>query len=380
VRSGEPRAQAVPAPGQRSGRSSGREAQREPAAEASEGDPAGRPLGVLLVNLGSPEAPTPRAVRRYLREFLGDPRVLDIPAVPRTLLLEGAILPTRPRASAAAYAKVWTPEGSPLLVHGRALRDALAARLGKGFAVELAMRYGVPAIPAALDRLAKADCRRILVLPLFPQYSSAATGSAIEAVYRAAGARWNTPPLDVIDSFYDDPGFVAALAAVAQELPDEQRPDHLLLSYHGLPERQIRKSDVSGAHCLATTGCCDAIGPANRFCYRAQCVATSRALAKALGVRDEDWTISFQSRLGRTPWIRPYTDEILPFLRDRGVRRLAVMCPSFVADCLETLEEIGMRGREQWLSLGGDELVLVPCLNAHPKWVEAVAGWVERRA
>jgi len=339
-----------------------------------------RPLGVLLVNLGSPEAPTPRAVRRYLREFLGDPRVLDIPAVPRTLLLEGAILPTRPRASAAAYAKVWTPEGSPLLVYGRALRDALARRLGAGFVVELAMRYGMPAIPAALDRLAKADCRRILVLPLFPQYSSAATGSAIEAVYRAAGARWNTPPLDAIDCFYDDPGFIAALAAVAREVPDDHRPDHLLLSYHGLPERQIRKSDVTGAHCFASAGCCEAIGPANRFCYRAQCVATSRALTRTLGVRDEDWTISFQSRLGRTPWIRPYTDEILPFLRDRGVRRLAVMCPSFVADCLETLEEIGIRGREQWLSLGGDELMLIPCVNAHPAWVEAVAGWVEQRA
>ncbi|HSJ96049.1 MAG TPA: ferrochelatase [Myxococcota bacterium] len=334
---------------------------------------------MLLVNLGSPDAPTPRAVRRYLREFLGDPRVLDIPAVPRRLLLEGSILPTRPRASAAAYAKVWTPEGSPLVVYGRALRDALAKRLGAGFVVELAMRYGVPAIPAALARLAEADCRRIVVVPLFPQYSAAATGSAVEAVYRAAGARWNTPPLDVLDSFYDDPAFIAALAAVARDVPDA-RPDHLLLSYHGLPERQIRKSDVSGAHCFASKDCCDTIGRANRFCYRAQCVATSRALAGALGVREQDWTISFQSRLGRTPWIRPYTDEILPFLRDRGVRRLAVMCPSFVADCLETLEEIGIRGREQWLSLGGEDLVLIPCLNAHPAWVEALAGWVTERA
>jgi ferrochelatase len=321
-------------------------------------------------------------VRRYLREFLGDPRVLDIPALPRRLLLETVILPTRPRASAEAYAKVWTPEGSPLVVHGRALRDALAKRLGAGFVVELAMRYGVPAIEPALARLAAADCRRIFVLPLFPQYSPAATGSALEAVYRAAGALWNTPPLDVVDSFYDEPAFISALAAVAREVPAEHRADHLLLSYHGLPERQIRKSDTSGAHCFATNDCCEAMGPANRSCYRAQCVATSRALARAIGLRDEDWTISFQSRLGRTPWIRPYTDEILPLLRERGVTRLAVMCPSFVADCLETLEEIGIRGREQWLSLGGEDLVLIPCLNAHPAWVEAVAGWVEveRRA
>ncbi|HSJ95542.1 MAG TPA: ferrochelatase, partial [Myxococcota bacterium] len=301
-----------------------------------------RPLGVLLVNLGSPEAPTPRAVRRYLREFLGDPRVLDIPALPRRLLLEGVILPTRPRRSAEAYTKVWTPEGSPLVVYGRALRDALGKRLGAGFVVELAMRYGVPAIAPALERLAAADCRRILVVPLFPQYSSAATGSALEAVYRAAGARWNTPPIDVLDSYYDEPAFVGALAAVARALPEERRPDHLLLSYHGLPERQIRKSDATGAHCFASNDCCDAVGKANRFCYRAQCVATSRALAGALGIGEQDWTIAFQSRLGRTPWIRPYTDEILPFLRERGVRRLAVMCPSFVADCLETIEEIGI--------------------------------------
>jgi ferrochelatase len=319
-------------------------------------------------------------VRRYLREFLGDPRVLDIPALPRRLLLEGVILPTRPRRSAEAYTKVWTPEGSPLLVYGRALRDALGKRLGGGFVVELAMRYGVPAIPAAIERLAAADCRRIVVVPLFPQYSAAATGSALEAVYRAAGARWNVPPLDVLDSYYDDPGFIGALAAVARELPEERRPDHLLLSYHGLPERQIRKSDATGAHCFASNACCEVIGRANRFCYRAQCAATSRALTRTLGIPDEDWTIAFQSRLGRTPWIRPYTDEILPFLRERGVRRLAVMCPSFVADCLETIEEIGLRGREQWLELGGEELVLIPCLNAHPAWVETVAGWVEARA
>jgi ferrochelatase len=339
-----------------------------------------RPLGVLLANLGSPEAPTARAVRRYLREFLGDPRVLDIPALPRWLLLNMVILPTRPRASARAYAQIWTPEGSPLLVHGRALRDQLAKRLGDGFVVELAMRYGEPAIAPALQRLAEADVERILVVPLFPQYSAAATGSALEAIYRAAGARWNVPPLEVLDSFYREPAFVSALAAVAREVPGHQRPDHVLFSYHGLPERQIRKSDPTGAHCFASNTCCEEIGSANRFCYRAHCVATSRALAAELGLLDSEWTISFQSRLGRTPWIRPYTDEILPFLRKRGVERLAVLCPAFVADCLETIEEIGIRGREQWRQLGGKELILVPCLNAHPKWVETLAAWVRRRA
>ncbi len=344
------------------------------------GVPRRPPLGVLLVNLGSPDAPAPRAVRRYLREFLGDPRVLDIPAVPRWLLLNLAILPTRPRASARAYAKIWTSEGSPLLVHGRALRDQLARRLGTGFVVELAMRYGEPAIAPAIQRLAEADVERILVVPLFPQYSAAATGSAVEAVYRAAGARWNVPPLEVLDSYYQEPAFVSALATVAREVPGEQRPDHVLFSYHGLPERQIRKSDPDGTHCFASNTCCETIGHANRFCYRAQCVATSRALAAELGLRDEDWTIAFQSRLGRIPWIRPYTDEILPFLRQRGIDRLAVLCPSFVADCLETIEEIGIRARDQWRELGGEDLILVPCLNAHPKWVEALAGWVRRRA
>jgi ferrochelatase len=332
--------------------------------------------GVLLVNLGSPDAPTPRAVRRYLREFLGDPRVLDMPALGRWLLLNLVILPTRPRRSAEAYEKVWTPEGSPLLVYGRALRAALRKELGDDWCVELAMRYGVPSIDAALERLAAADVDRIVVVPLFPQYASASTGSALDAVYAAAAERNNVPPLAVVASFYAEPGFVRALAAVARELPEERRPDHLLISFHGLPERQVKASDTTGKHCLASETCCDAIGPANRFCYRAQCHATARALAESLGLRREHWTLSFQSRLGRTPWIKPYTDEVLPELFERGIRRLAVACPSFVADCLETIEEIGIRAREQWLELGGEDLVLVPCVNDHPLWVEALATWV----
>jgi len=334
--------------------------------------------GVLIVNLGSPDAPTPRAVRRYLREFLGDPRVLDIPAPARWLLLETVILPFRPRRSAHAYAQIWTSEGSPLVVHSRMLRDALRKELGDDWVVELAMRYGVPSIDAALERLAAGDVESVLVVPLFPQYASASTGSALDAVYAAAAERHNVPPLNVLPSFYAEPGFVRALAAVARELPEDQRPDHVLFSFHGLPERQVKESDTSGSHCLASESCCDAIGAANRFCYRAHCAATARALARALGLREEHWTLSFQSRLGRAPWIRPYTDELLPQLYERGVRRLAVACPSFVADCLETLEEIGIRGREQWLRLGGEDLVLIPCLNAHPIWVETLATWIRR--
>ena len=335
--------------------------------------------GVLLVNLGSPDEPTTGAVRRYLREFLGDPRVLDMSALGRALLLNLVILPFRPRRSADAYKKVWTPEGSPLIVNGRALRDGLRKALGDDWVVELAMRYGAPSIERAVARLADADVERIIVVPLFPQYASASTGSALEAVYCAAAERWNVPPLDVLPSFYAEPGYIAALAAVARELPEEQLPDHVLISFHGLPERQIRKSDDSGVHCFASESCCDAIGPANRFCYRAQCAATARALAKALGLGREHWTLSFQSRLGRTPWIKPYTDEVLPQLHERGFRRLAVVCPSFVADCLETIEEIGIRAREQWLALGGEELALIPCVNAHPEWVDVLSGWIRQR-
>jgi ferrochelatase len=328
---------------------------------------------VLLLNLGSPDAPTPAAVRRFLREFLSDPRVLDIPAPARWLLLRAVILPFRPRRSAAQYASIWTAEGSPLLVHGRALAEALARRLGGGFRVALGMRYGRPSIAAALDELLAQDVERVAAVPLYPQYASSSTGSSLERLYALAGARWNVPPLSVLPPFFDDSGFVAAVAAQARPVLAEARPDFVLMSYHGLPERQVRKSDPTGRHCLASADCCDAPCPANAACYRAQCVATTRAVAAALGLAPERHGFAFQSRLGGDPWIRPYTDEALPALAARGVRRLAVLCPSFAADCLETLEEIGVRAREQWQGLGGETLALVPCVNAHPLFVEALA-------
>jgi ferrochelatase len=328
--------------------------------------------GVLLVNLGTPDAPRSPEVRRYLREFLSDPRVLDTNALARWLLLEGVILRVRPRRSAEAYAKVWSPAGSPLLIHSRALRDAVSAALGPAHPVELGMRYGQPSLADALDRLRTADVARIVVLPLFPQYASSSGGSAAARVMELAGALWNVPPLEILGEFPDDAGFVAAFAEVARESLAGFDADHVLFSYHGLPERHVRKSDPSGAHCLASEGCCDAIVPANRRCYRAQCHVTTRALAAALDLGADGFSVSFQSRLGRTPWIKPYTDFVLPELAARGVKRLAVLCPSFVADCLETVEEIGIRAREQWHAIGGDELRLVPSLNAHPRWVTAV--------
>lgn len=336
--------------------------------------------GVLLVNLGTPDAPRRREVRRYLAEFLSDPRVLDMPAPARWLLLHGQILRTRPRVAAAAYAKVWTEQGSPLRVHSLALRDAVRDALGDGFRVELGMRYGRPSIASAVDALCTAGVSRIVALPLFPQYSEAATGSARARIEEVVAARPGAPPLEMLGDFYDDAGFIAAEEKVARPLLDSFRPDHVLLSYHGLPERQVKASDTTGLHCLARDRCCDAIVSANARCYRAHCFATSRALQNALSLDPQRCSVSFQSRLGRTPWIRPFTDERLPELAAEGVKRLAVMCPAFVADCLETLEEIEIRAREQWLSLGGEALLLVPSLNAHPAWVQAVVRMLRGEA
>jgi ferrochelatase len=339
---------------------------------------ADRPIGVLLLNLGTPDSPSVPDVRRYLREFLSDPRVIDIHPAARWLLLNLVILPSRPAKSARAYRMVWGADGSPLLAHSRRLSDGVQAALGPGHLVELGMRYGAPSIASALARLVAAQPRKIVVLPLFPQYSSAATGSAVERVYEVAGKAWNVPPIETIGAFYDDPGFIAAFADVAKRHLAGFRPDFVLFSYHGLPERHMRKSDPSGRHCLASAGCCDAIGRENRYCYRAHCFATTRALVASLGLGSDRHSVSFQSRLGRTPWIHPYTDEVLPELARAGKQRLAVMCPAFVADCLETVEEIGIRARAQWRSLGGEDLLLVPSLNSDPLWIDAVARLVRQ--
>ncbi len=338
-----------------------------------------RRTGVLLIQLGTPSSPSVADVRRYLREFLGDRRVLDMPRLPHWILLHLVILPFRPRRSAEAYASIWTRNGSPLLIHSRGLAEALAARLGRDFVVELGMRYGEPSVGEALDRLAGEDVDRLIALPLFPQHADSTTGSAVAHLLERARAKWHEGEITTIDAFYDHPGFIASMAELARSPLDEFQPDHVLMSYHGLPERQIRKGDASGSHCLSSDDCCAAIETANRHCYRAQCFASTRALATALGLDAAHHSLSFQSRLGRTPWIRPYTDDVLPELVSRGVRRLAVLCPSFVADCLETLEEIGIRARDQWMELGGEDFLLTPCLNAEPRWVEAVAEMVRER-
>jgi ferrochelatase len=332
------------------------------------------PTGVLLLQLGTPDSTATRDVRRYLREFLSDPRVLDMPAPARALLLNGVILPFRPKRSAEAYRKIWTDHGSPLVTHTRTLAERVQSHLGDGFRVTFGMRYRKPSIESALDELAAAGCHRIVALPLFPQYASASGGSAIQRVFEVAGARWNVPPIHALGDFHDHPGYLRSVADRARPLLEEFAPDHILFSYHGLPEKQVMKSGRPG-WCLTEPTCCDAVTAVNRYCYRAQCFATTRGVARELGLDPARYSTTFQSRLAGQKWIEPYTDRTLPGLHARGVRRLVVLTPSFVADCLETLEEIGIRGRNQWEELGGEDLLLVPCLNAD--WAETVVEMVE---
>jgi ferrochelatase len=342
----------------------------------------GLSTAVLLVNLGTPRSPTVSDVRRYLREFLSDPRVLDINKVARALLLHGVILRTRPRHSAEAYRKIFTPEGSPLLVESERLRDGVANALGDGYRVALAMRYGVPAIADVLPRLLDEKPDRLVVVPLWPQYASAVTGSCLAHVFELLAQQPDTSRLEIrtVPPFYDDPGWLASWNAVGGDSLRAFQPDHILFSYHGLPERQVRGLDPSGSHCLASESCCEVLGRNNRGCYRAQCFATTRGLVDVMGLAQTPWSIGFQSRMKGSPWIRPFSDELLPQLAHDGVRRLAVLCPAFVADCLETLEEVDIRLRDQWLELGGEELLRIPCPNAHPRFARAVSDWVRRQA
>jgi ferrochelatase len=329
--------------------------------------------GLLLINLGTPDEPTAPAVRRYLREFLSDPRVIDIHPVARALLLNLIILPIRPARSARAYQKIWdATRGSPLLYHSVDLAAGVARELGDDWKVELAMRYGKPSLASALAGFRAASVDHITVLPLFPHYAASSWATAVARVFELAGEPWDVPRVSVVPPFFFDDGFLAAFCAVAT--PSLTTADHVLFSFHGLPERHMIKSDPSGAHCLRSATCCAAMSETNRNCYRAQCFATARELARRLGLPADGYTISFQSRLGRTPWIKPYTDEVLDQLARRGVKRLAVMCPAFVADCLETVEEIAIRARAQFCAAGGAELTLIPSLNASPAWVSAVAA------
>jgi ferrochelatase len=318
--------------------------------------------GVLLVNLGTPAAPTAAAVRSYLVEFLADPRVVEIPAVLWRPLLHGIVLRTRPAKSAARYRAIWTGDGSPLAIHAAKQRTLLAGSLGQKMkaqglpadhvAVGHAMRYGEPSIAGALARLTAAGCARILVMPMYPQYAASTTGSAFDTVVAACGTMRRVPGLRFVDSFHDDPGYIGALAqAVNDHWMRHGRPEHLVLSFHGVPRATLERGDP----------------------YYCHCQKTARLLARELGLEPRAWTIAFQSRFGRARWVGPYTKDVLAELGGRKLRRVDVFCPGFVADCLETLEEIGIEGRGVFTRAGGGDLELIPCLNEHPRFIAALA-------
>ncbi len=330
-------------------------------------------LGLLLINVGTPADPSPEAVKKYLAEFLMDPYVVDIPAPLRWLLVHGLILRTRPVASAKLYAKIWSERGSPLAFHLSDLVVKLRSELGPSWAVEGGMRYRDPRLRDALLKLKEAAVDRIVAVPLYPQYSLAATKTSEEETRRWVNAILPGRRLDFVPPFYAEIDFLRAFTNVARRSLQDFAYDHILFSFHGLPERQVKKTDRSGTHCLASGSCCDAIVDANRDCYRAQCFYTAREIASRLGVPRNTYTVCFQSRLGRTPWIQPFTDELYRVLPERGYKRVAVIAPSFVADCLETLEEVAIRGLELFKRSGGEELRLVPSLNSDPEWVNAVA-------
>lgn len=326
---------------------------------------------ILLINLGTPDSCDAKSVKKYLREFLNDPRVVDLPKIIRWPLVNLRIIPSRYKNTLSLYEKIWTDEGSPLLNISTQIKEKLAEKLGDEYHVELGMRYGNPSIESAFEKIRNSES--ITVIPLFPQYSSAATGSAVDEFLSTFSSQWNIPGLSIKQDFYNDSGFIAAVTEVIKNNLADKMIDKLIFSYHGLPERHITKSNCRAAcdHIHA----CPAVTTANRFCYRAQCYETSALVAESLGLSADDYVVSFQSRLGRTPWIKPYTDLLLPELIQQGVQNIAMVSPSFVADCLETLEEINIRLRKQWQEIGGKEFTFIPCVNGNEIFIDALSQW-----
>lgn len=328
--------------------------------------------GVLLVNLGSPDSPSVPDVRRYLNEFLMDSRVIDV-AWPLRRFIVGMILINRPKESAHAYQTIWTKEGSPLVITSRNVQKKLQERLD--IPIELAMRYQNPSIRDALKKLAGQGVDELLLVPLFPHYAMSSYETAVVRVQELAAKIAPKMRVEVKPPYFDEPHYIAALVASAGEYLKKDY-DHLLFSFHGVPERQIKKSDPTGCHCLTKQNCCEVASEAHAFCYRAQCFKTVAAFTKYAGVPAGKYSVSFQSRLGKDPWLKPYTDFELERLAKEGVKKILVMCPAFVSDCLETIEEIGMRGKESFVQAGGKEFTRIPCLNEHPLWIEALQKWI----
>lgn len=326
--------------------------------------------GILLVNLGTPDSPAPRDVFRYLNEFLTDGRVIDIPWLPRQLLVRGIIVPFRYRQSAQSYQSIWMKEGSPLKVYGYGLRDALQKLLGSDYDVDLAMRYQNPSIPSVLEKMLARGVERLVVVPLFPHYASATTGSVHQKVMEYVSGRQDVPETIFIKQFPTHPALIRAFSSIGATYAPETY-DHILFSFHGLPKKHLIKCDTQN-HCFKSPDCCQTWGPHNFSCYSAQCYATAHEIAKTLQLNPEKYSISFQSRLGNDPWLEPFTSQTIENLAKQGKKRVLVFCPAFVCDCLETIFEIQEENRIEFQKYGGETLTLVEGLNVHPLWVEAL--------
>ena len=325
-------------------------------------------VGYLLINLGTPDSPEVKDVRNYLGEFLMDPHVLDVPWALRALIVNAFILPFRPKDSAEAYSKIWTIEGSPLLVKSQALADKLHERLGAP--VALSMRYGKPAIADGLQVLHDSGVTQVCIVPLYPHYADSTITTSVNAAMEQMPANMQA---DVITPFYQAPEHTKAWGEnIRKHLPKQW--DHLLLSYHGLPERHLTKADPTDQHCLKQQDCCSVNSVAHKTCYRHQVMVTSQEIARYLDIEEDRLSVSFQSRLGRIPWLTPYTDHVLEQMPSQGIKHVAVACPAFVVDNLETLEEMGMQGEETFLQAGGESFTLIPCINDDDLWVEGLTS------
>ncbi len=331
--------------------------------------------GVLLVNLGSPDSTSTRDVRKYLDEFLMDKRVIDTSYLMRVFLVRGIILNTRPKKTAAAYKKIWWKEGSPLVEISRRVTEKIKAK--SEIPVEMAMRYGNPSMKSGLQKLADQGVDEIFMIPLYPQFAMASTETVVVLANKLIKKHFPHIKLTDVPAFYKEPDYIEVLTNSIKRKLEEDQPDHLLFSYHGLPERHLQLTNVAKSHCKIDGTCCNTPSPAHEFCYRHQCYETTKLVVEKLGLKEEDYSVSFQSRLGKDPWIQPFTDVVIKELPEKGVKKLSVVIPSFVADCLETLEEIAMEAKKSFIESGGEEFNTIPCLNEDEDWVNVLETWIQ---
>jgi ferrochelatase len=330
--------------------------------------------GIILLNLGSPDSTAPKDVHKYLMEFLMDKRVIDYPYLFRKILVGGLIVPFRASRSAEAYSTIWTKEGSPLVVLTRQLQQALEGQLDTP--IEIAMRYGNPTMGDAYDSILRRmpDVEEVIAIPLYPHYAMASYETAVEFAQAIHRRNKYSFRLNFIKPFYNDTHYLRALSEQIRPWLSQEY-DHILFSYHGVPARHIRKTDPTRSHCLNSADCCDLASPAHATCYRHQCFVTTKEMVRQLSIPEGKYSNSFQSRLGKG-WLEPFTDVRLEEMPKEGIRKLLILCPAFISDCLETLEEIAIRGKESFLNAGGESYTMIPCLNTDPLWVQALAGWV----